>query len=72
MPTSLTDRYVECPFYKYNDGKKCITCEGFKKTCVVRTIFVTNASMEVHRKAYCCKDYKKCPLYAMLMKQYDN
>lgn len=72
MPTSWVDKYAECPFYKYDDGKKSVTCEGYKKTCVVRTIFVTNGSMEVHLKAFCCKDYQKCPLYPLLVKKYER
>lgn len=71
MPTSWYESRVECPFYKYDDGKKGITCEGCTDGCITRTLFITSDMQKNHLCTYCCRDYQKCPIYAMLAKKYE-
>lgn len=72
MPTSWNESRVECPFYKYDDGKKGITCEGCVSGSITRTLFNTKAQQDRHLRTYCCKSYKQCPIYAMLVKKYEG
>lgn len=72
MPTSWAEAYVQCPFYKYDDGKKGITCEGAVNGCINRTLFYTAKRQRSHLEKYCCKVYRACPVYQMLNKKYEN
>lgn len=71
MPTTWIESYVKCPFYKYEDGKKSITCEGISDACITRVIFVTKEKQRVQLQKTCCGDYKKCPFYKILMEKYE-
>lgn len=72
MPTSWADASVECPFYKYDDGKKGITCEGAVNGCINRSLFDTQSKQRKHLEKYCCKVYSACPIFQMLEKKYEN
>lgn len=71
MPTSWEESRVGCPFYKYDDGKLGITCEGCVDGCITRTLFTKKEQQKSYLRKYCCKDYKQCPIYAMVAKKYD-
>lgn len=63
--------YVQCPFYKFDDGKRRITCEGLIEDSSVALIYHRKADYETQIETFCCEHYKKCEVYRMLMNKYD-
>lgn len=64
--------YVQCPFYKFDDGKRRITCEGLIEDSSVALIYHRKADYETQIETFCCEHYKKCEVYRMLMNKYDQ
>ena len=57
---------VQCPFYKYDDGKLRITCEGIIEDSSLTLIYHNKTDYETQIDVFCCKHYKKCEVYRML------
>lgn len=74
MPSgSYNQVYVQCPFYKEDDGRSFIKCEGFGNARYSQQKFHTKAEYETQMYVFCCKHHKKCEYYRMLMKtKYDE
>ena len=64
---------VVCPFYKQEEALK-IKCEGFCKSCSIQTSFTKRELLQMHKETYCnkIKGYQRCPLYPVIVKQYDG
>jgi len=58
---------VQCPFYKYDDGKQRITCEGLVDASSLALIYQHKSDYETQMNVFCCEHYKKCEIYRMLM-----
>lgn len=72
MPSgSYKQSYVQCPFYKYDDGRRRITCEGIIDKSSIAMIYLTRRDFELQINTFCCEHYKKCEIYRMLMEKYD-
>ena len=71
MPSgSYRQVYVRCPFYKYDDGTRRITCEGLvggKEDSSLALIYKHKADYETQIAAFCCEHYEKCEVYRLLM-----
>lgn len=64
---------VECPFYKYDDGKRRVTCEGIVSDSSVALIFHNRQDYEKQMDVFCCHCFKNCEVYRMLMtEKYDG
>ena len=64
---------VQCPFYKYDDGKQRITCEGLVDNSSLALIYRNRSDYETQINVFCCAHYKKCEVYRMLMSaKYDE
>lgn len=63
---------VKCPFYKYDDGKRRITCEGIIDDSSLALIFHNKRDYEIQIDTFCCEHYTKCEVYRMLMDKYDE
>lgn len=63
---------VLCPFYKYDDGKKRITCEGVMGNSSLTLIFRKRAYYEQNIRSLCCERYDSCEVYKMLMQKYTD
>lgn len=64
---------VQCPFYKYDDGKQRITCEGLVDNSSLALIYQKKGDYEAQINVFCCEYYKKCEVYKMLMEsKYDE
>ena len=63
---------VKCPFYKYDDGKRRITCEGIIDDSSLALIFHNKRDYEMQIDTFCCEHYTKCEVYRMLMDKYDE
>ena len=64
---------VQCPFYKYDDGKQRITCEGLVDNSSLALIYQKRRDYETQMSVFCCEHYKRCEVYRMLMEaKYDE
>lgn len=64
---------VVCPYYRFDDGGKRISCEGLIKNTVVINRFTRKSKMATHIDMICSSmDYAKlCPVAAALEKKYE-
>lgn len=58
---------VRCPFYKFDDGKRRITCEGIIDDSSLSLIFRNKADQKKQLYVFCCRHYQNCEIYRMLM-----
>lgn len=73
MPSgSFFQADVGCPFYKYDDGRRRITCEGLTDGSSVALIYHRKSDFETQIKVFCCKHYQKCEIYRILMEKYEE
>lgn len=74
MPSgSFKQIEVLCPFYKYDDGKQRITCEGLVYDSSLALIYHRRNDYKKQIDLFCCEHYKKCEIYRMLMEaKYDD
>lgn len=63
--------FVLCPFYK-RDENKTIVCEGFVEDSSICLSYRYNRLYRQQMEIFCCKDYKKCEVYRMLMEKYQD
>lgn len=64
---------VQCPFYKYDDGKQRITCEGLVDNSSLALIYQKRRDYETQISVFCCEHYKRCEVYRMIMEaKYDE
>ena len=63
---------VQCPFYKYDDGKRRITCEGIIDDSSLALIYHNKHDYALQMDVFCCCNYQKCEIYRMLMDKYDE
>lgn len=63
---------VKCPFYKYDDGKKRITCEGIVDNSSLALIYHYRTDYETQINVFCCEHYQKCEVYRILMEKYEE
>ena len=61
---------VQCPFYKYDDGRRRITCEGLIDKSSIALIYLTRRDYDIQLTNFCCEHYKKCEIYRVLMEKY--
>ena len=61
---------VECPFYKHDDGKGRITCEGIVDRSSTILSFVIKGDYLRQMEVFCCQYYENCEVYQMLMEKY--
>ena len=63
---------VQCPFYKFDDGKRRITCEGLVEDSSVALIYRKKRDFITQVDAFCCKHYERCEIYQALLKKYEE
>ena len=72
MPGSLWQRYIKCPFYKWDDSKNRIICEGLTEGGSVAVRFKTKEEFTLHMKTFCCQRMDYCEINRMLAALYDE
>lgn len=73
MPSgSYKQVFVQCPFYKWDDGKKRITCEGLTDDSSLALIYHRNADYEQQLDVFCCEHYNMCEIYRLLNEKYNE
>ena len=63
---------VRCPFYKFDDGAKRITCEGLIDESSLALIYRRKRDYEAQIMNFCCEHYGNCEIYRMLMDKYEE
>ena len=63
---------VQCPFYKYDDGRRRITCEGLIDKSSLALIYLIRFDYDKQLNDFCCKQYKSCEVYRMLIQKYEE
>ena len=64
--------YIGCPFYKYDDGRRRITCEGITEDSSLALIYRKKSDFETQIRVFCCEHYKRCEIYRILMEKYEE
>ena len=74
MPSgSYKQVYVQCPFYREDDGCFSIVCEGFGNARYLKQRYYNKADYENQMVVFCCDHYKNCEVYRVLMEEkYDE
>ena len=64
--------WVQCPFYKRDNSKDCLVCEGVGDARTLTQVFDSRDALKKYMQAYCWERYKSCPLYRMIMEKYED
>lgn len=73
MPSgSYWQAYVKCPYYKYDDGKQRITCEGLIDESSLALIYHKKEDFDIQIEVFCCEYYTKCEVYRLLNSKYEE
>ena len=73
MPSgSYKQADVQCPFYKFDDGKRRITCEGIIDDSSLALIYHNKQDYETQINVFCCQHYINCEVYRLLMDKYPD
>lgn len=63
---------VRCPFYKYDDGKKRITCEGIVEDSCLALIYRNKEAFAMQIRSFCCEHYENCEVFRLLNDKYEE
>lgn len=58
---------VICPFYKRDDGKRRIVCEGLVDNGNITLLYSDKLDYERQILVFCCENYEKCEIYQALL-----
>lgn len=67
---SFKQVYVQCPFYRKDDGNHEIVCEGLVDRNVIKLYYRAKKDWEKQIDVFCSCYYKNCEIYRMLMEKY--
>ena len=71
MPRTYNEGLINCPFYK-STATQSISCEGITEDCIIKLLFTSPNARDLHRMIYCDNQFKKCEIYIMLEKKYEE
>lgn len=71
MPRTYNEGLILCPFY-VSMATKSITCEGITDDCILKIIFKDSTQRDKHREIFCDRHYRKCEIYGILEKKYEE
>lgn len=72
MASSWNAQYVQCPYYRNDDNKRRIVCQGVADSSRLAIEFETKSDFKIQMNTFCCKHYKKCEVYGMLEQIYEE
>ena len=58
---------VKCPFYRLDDCRGKVVCEGIVEGSTVSLNFKNREDLNQQMDIFCCEYYKNCEVYRMLM-----
>lgn len=70
MPSGSLKADIKCPFYRYDDTKIRIVCEGISESDTLSLTFKKKTEFISYMRRYCCDRYKSCKLYRLAMEKY--
>ena len=62
---------VLCPFYKNDDGRRRITCEGPVDDSSMSLTYLRKKDYQLQMDIFCCNHYAKCEVNRVLMEKYE-
>ena len=70
---SYLQAYVRCPFYKFDDGKRRISCEGLIDESSIALNYGRQEDFLIQMQTFCCEHYEKCEIHCLLQSlKYDD
>lgn len=73
MPSgSYKQADVKCPFYKFDDGKRRITCEGIVEDSSLALIYRKKNDYMIQIDVFRCEHYTNCEIYRLLIEKYEE
>ena len=64
---SFQQVHVKCPFYRNDDSRCKLSCEGVIEGSTLTWSFQHKADLKQQMDIFCCEYYKNCEVYRMLM-----
>lgn len=58
---------IGCPFYRCDDGRQSVTCEGVTDGSVIIQRYSRRDDWELQTRIFCCQHWRMCEIYRMLM-----
>lgn len=62
---------VVCPFYRSDDGKGRISCEGLVDASILDMHFKRKRDFLKQMEKFCCGECVACGIYMILLKKYE-
>lgn len=62
--------YVRCPFYRTDDGKNRISCEGIGEGSTLTSYYRSHPEYEKQMDIFCSLHYSKCEIARAIMEKY--
>lgn len=73
MPSgSYIQANVKCPYYKHDNGKDRIVCEGLVPSTLIQSSFRCKRDFMQQIKTYCCGCYWRCEICTALDAKYEE
>ena len=72
MSTCWDAWYAKCPFFRTDDGRNTITCEGIGDACAFSLRFTKKRDFETQMQVFCMQKYENCEVYRMIESQYEE
>lgn len=69
---SYNQAYVQCPYYKRDDGRRRIICEGLVEAGNISLFYTRKDDYDRQMRTFCCKYYQRCEIYQALRSIYDD
>lgn len=64
---SYIQRYVRCPFFRKDDGKTMIFCEGLMERNTITLRYDRKSDWRIQMETFCCCHYERCEVFRMVM-----
>lgn len=64
---SFQQVHVKCPFYRNDDSRCKLSCEGVIEGNTLTWSFQHKADLKQQMGIFCCEYYRNCEVYRMLM-----
>ena len=58
---------VRCPFYRGDDGRQRIVCEGIVDGSTFSIHFPRKSDWSIQVDTFCCRHYERCEVFRMIM-----
>ena len=63
---SYWQAHVLCPYYKNDDGRTRIVCEGLVDNSSISLSYRWKNDFQIQMQTFCCEHFKNCEVYRML------